>query len=161
VVAITHVRRIARTWLSDCEQPDTRVGIGNAFHPPVGGQKDKISLLGLGAHPEVVFVDPELLAGRLVDPFLDIFRAIFAQGLRQIFLGNTRLHLRVNRCGVVCDIEDRMGPSPDDHRFERRQIPLANRRREPRPEAQFGERDRGDEAGLSAGSAASDWLFSA
>lgn len=62
----------------DRKQTNAGISVRDALHTPVGGHDDKISLLGLRAHPEVVFVDAELPSGRLVDPFLDVFGTVLA-----------------------------------------------------------------------------------
>jgi hypothetical protein len=48
-----HVRSLP----SDDKQADIGIGICNPLHTGVGGHKNEIALLGLGAHPQIIFID--------------------------------------------------------------------------------------------------------
>ena len=49
-------KNAADQYMADNPNVDIRITVLNPLHACVGGHKDKVAFLGLGAHPKIIFI---------------------------------------------------------------------------------------------------------
>ena len=126
------------------------VGTGNSGHAAVSRTDQEVPFLRLGAHPQVIFIDLQLLASGFVDPVLNPAWPAVRAGFREILVGKGGLEVGVVSGGVVRDVKYTVLASVVYRLLQFGQPIVAEGLREIYAKAEFGERYSGKENGRPA-----------